>query len=901
MSLLSPSKPVRTRFRVAGEGSYSLAADMLPALPRLSSSPSITSARPPGSHAAAGLSIPSAADTRAHAAAGSPLGLHAATKVALAPSAALVEAPAPGPEKRGGEREGREGREGDGSVGGGNAGGAGMQKDAAGTGSGSMFSFRKLSALGTFAGFGGRTSATNSPTLGAGAAAPPQPPPPVAAQALGTGSVGGGLADAGNGGGGGGAKGGGGGGGGGGGLYGEHLGEEHLEEEDRGLAASGVLAYNFGDCVVVLDLAGHSAFSTAPDVSLTLRMRSAPSAHALAHAADRLRLVVGCVNGEVAFWEDVGATYSRDALSGHPAKRSRSAAAAAGNGLTMGGIVSGGGGGVGSGVSGLGGGDGAGAGGGGVTSAAAATSHSSQIVFNRDGNLNSSRVVAVRWLPGPGFRFVAVHIDGAVIVYDTRNKKAVAADATTGGATGAGGIGLGGGAPGLVGGHGAGGGTGQGGDYSSINGSNGTSEASGHGYSGYGLMNGLSYSNASAGANTSSGVSGTTNGGSVGGGFMSSFASIAEGGANALGISDKERERSGLSERSIPSAENGRIPGHRRTSSLPPAQIGQHDVVTSRPSRGKRINPVVVCHVGGGAVVDAAFAPGCGSTGEQVLLALASRDGYLRIVDLTREAMVIAFRSYFGALLCASWSPDGRYVAAGGEDDLVSIWCPAEERIVARCEGHTSWVSAVAWDESMCRDGRYRLGSAGQDAKLLLWDFSLDMLATRSSAHRHSSRNLAHHLPVKSTAPSTSALKTQASPPAVVASPLAAPLTSSPQVSAMGSTVGPSPERRPGKLARLRGHATGTNASREESEPQPTLAPPGPVIQALGRAQVPTIEPVLVHVAHIEPLTDVYFLDAGVVTADCVGNVKLWARPPQLHIPPLSLANTGKAHRGDLD
>uniref|UniRef100_A0A673MND9 Uncharacterized protein n=1 Tax=Sinocyclocheilus rhinocerous TaxID=307959 RepID=A0A673MND9_9TELE len=31
-------------------------------------------------------------------------------------------------------------------------------------------------------------------------------------------------------------------------------------------------------------------------------------------------------------------------------------------------------------------------------------------------------------------------------------------------------------------------------------------------------------------------------------------------------------------------------------------------------------------------------------------------------------------KSYFGGLLCVSWSPDGKYLATGGEDDLVTVW-----------------------------------------------------------------------------------------------------------------------------------------------------------------------------------------------------------------------------------
>lgn len=64
----------------------------------------------------------------------------------------------------------------------------------------------------------------------------------------------------------------------------------------------------------------------------------------------------------------------------------------------------------------------------------------------------------------------------------------------------------------------------------------------------------------------------------------------------------------------------------------------------------------------------------------------------------------------------------------GGQDDLVSIWSLNERQIVARCQGHRSWVTAVAFDPWRCDERNYRFGSVGEDCKLLLWDFSVGML-----------------------------------------------------------------------------------------------------------------------------------------------------------------------------
>lgn len=78
--------------------------------------------------------------------------------------------------------------------------------------------------------------------------------------------------------------------------------------------------------------------------------------------------------------------------------------------------------------------------------------------------------------------------------------------------------------------------------------------------------------------------------------------------------------------------------------------------------------------------------------------------------------------------MCICWSPDGKYVLTGGQDDLVSIWSLGERQIVARCPGHQSWVTAVAFDPWRCDDRNYRFGSVGEDRRLLLWDFNVGML-----------------------------------------------------------------------------------------------------------------------------------------------------------------------------
>ena len=99
--------------------------------------------------------------------------------------------------------------------------------------------------------------------------------------------------------------------------------------------------------------------------------------------------------------------------------------------------------------------------------------------------------------------------------------------------------------------------------------------------------------------------------------------------------------------------------------------------------------------VGHGAINEFAFSPDANH------IAIASQDGFLRVYDFHKQEIYGRMRSYFGGLLCVCWSPDGKYAVTGGEDDLVTVWSFDQKRVVARGEGHKSYINAVAFDPYM--------------------------------------------------------------------------------------------------------------------------------------------------------------------------------------------------------
>ena len=101
-------------------------------------------------------------------------------------------------------------------------------------------------------------------------------------------------------------------------------------------------------------------------------------------------------------------------------------------------------------------------------------------------------------------------------------------------------------------------------------------------------------------------------------------------------------------------------------------------------------------------------------------LAVVSQDGFLRVFHYDTMELTGSARSYFGGFLCVCWSPDGRYVVVGGEDDLVTIWSFHDRRVVARGQGHHSWVSVVAFDPYTTSYGDHDADFSGSDDEISL-------------------------------------------------------------------------------------------------------------------------------------------------------------------------------------
>lgn len=183
----------------------------------------------------------------------------------------------------------------------------------------------------------------------------------------------------------------------------------------------------------------------------------------------------------------------------------------------------------------------------------------------------------------------------------------------------------------------------------------------------------------------------------------------------SLVVYDKEKEDAPfVAEDTLTSVPEEPSNGQERKVSL--------TIKKSVSSKNQKANPVSYWQVSNSKVNSFAFSP------DNQHIAVVCEDGSFRIIDFLKERLQHHFTSYYGGFTCVCWSPDGRYVVTGGQDDLVSIWSLEDSMLVARCQGHNSWVTAVAFDPWRCDERNYRIGSVGEDCRLLLWDFSVSML-----------------------------------------------------------------------------------------------------------------------------------------------------------------------------
>lgn len=90
-------------------------------------------------------------------------------------------------------------------------------------------------------------------------------------------------------------------------------------------------------------------------------------------------------------------------------------------------------------------------------------------------------------------------------------------------------------------------------------------------------------------------------------------------------------------------------------------------------------------------------------------------DGEVVVFSVPSGEKLFSWRGHDRAVVDAAFTPEGRYLATGGRDNVAKLW-GAEGKLVATFRGHKQWVTAVEFTP----DGR-RLITGSRDATARVW------------------------------------------------------------------------------------------------------------------------------------------------------------------------------------
>ena len=106
-------------------------------------------------------------------------------------------------------------------------------------------------------------------------------------------------------------------------------------------------------------------------------------------------------------------------------------------------------------------------------------------------------------------------------------------------------------------------------------------------------------------------------------------------------------------------------------------------------------------------------------------LVSASFDATVQVLQLEQSGQPeqqtliphLIYRGHRSPVYAASYSPDGQYVASGGDDTTVQVWEAATGRLVTHYGSHTLAVKALSWSPDSLT-----IASGGDDKTMHIWN-----------------------------------------------------------------------------------------------------------------------------------------------------------------------------------
>ncbi len=96
-----------------------------------------------------------------------------------------------------------------------------------------------------------------------------------------------------------------------------------------------------------------------------------------------------------------------------------------------------------------------------------------------------------------------------------------------------------------------------------------------------------------------------------------------------------------------------------------------------------------------------------------------------------------AFKAHKGSITSISYSPDGKILASGSEDNTIKLWSMPEGKLIKVLKGHYKYVSSMCFSP----DGKILI-SGGADKKINFWEVSDGKLLKSLSEHKESIKSI---------------------------------------------------------------------------------------------------------------------------------------------------------------
>lgn len=134
-----------------------------------------------------------------------------------------------------------------------------------------------------------------------------------------------------------------------------------------------------------------------------------------------------------------------------------------------------------------------------------------------------------------------------------------------------------------------------------------------------------------------------------------------------------------------------------------------------------RVRPVTRCTSSlpghAEAVISASFSP------DGRYLASGSGDTTVRLWDVNTETPQYTCKGHRHWVLCIAWSPNGMKLASGCKNGQICIWDPVTGHQTGRTlSGHKGWIYSISWEPLHLNAECRRLASASKDCTVRIWD-----------------------------------------------------------------------------------------------------------------------------------------------------------------------------------